>query len=79
MENSGPGKDFGGYMVHWSFMIRVAPGSSPRVPANKFDSFWSHWTGLARLKSAVYTDDVTMHYIDPEARLKTSRPGRENA
>jgi hypothetical protein len=68
-------KDLGGYMVSLEFYDlrdeRRAGQLSVRVPANKFDSFLESLDGFGQVKNPhVYTDDVTMHYIDLEARLK---------
>ncbi|NLJ56566.1 MAG: DUF4349 domain-containing protein [Firmicutes bacterium] len=68
-------KDAGGYLVSLEFYDlrdgRQAGQLSVRVPANKFDPFWDALDECGTVKNPhVYTDDVTMHYIDLEARLK---------
>jgi hypothetical protein len=68
-------KDSGGYLVSLEFYDlrdgRQAGQLSVRVPANKFDLFWDSLDEFGTVKNPhVYTDDVTMHYIDLEARLK---------
>lgn len=68
-------KELGGYMVSLEFYDlrdeRRAGQLAVRVPENKFDFFLESLDGWGKVKNPhVYTDDVTMHYIDLEARLK---------
>lgn len=68
-------KELGGYLASLEYYElrneRRAGELSVRVPDDKFDYFLESLEGLGEVKNQhVYTDDVTMHYIDLEARLK---------
>ena len=68
-------KNLGGYLVSLEYYDlrdeRRVGELAVRVPGDKFDYFLESLEELGEVKNPhVYTDDVTMHYIDLEARLK---------
>ncbi|NMB35376.1 MAG: DUF4349 domain-containing protein [Firmicutes bacterium] len=68
-------RELGGYLVSLEYYDfgdeRRAGELAVRIPANKFDNFLESLDDWGEVKNPhVYSDDVTMQYIDLEARLK---------
>lgn len=68
-------RELGGYLESLEFYDlrddRRAGQLAVRVPEHKFDYFLESLEDLGKVKNPhLYTDDVTMRYIDLEARLK---------